>query len=232
MTRLNSTPTSPIRPDARRANFESFIKKYARDFDNRIVIYFAGHGATLTFVDGRAMGYVVPADAPSPSKDQAGFEDVAHDMKTIETYANQIRSKHALFVFDCCFSGSVFYVTRAGVPPVISYKASMPVRQLITSGSETESVPDVSIFREQFVAALNGEGSDLNGDGYLTGEELGVFLEEKVINYSGDTQHPQYGKIRDPKLTKGMSCSRCRRPPRRRRRTRRLRRRPIFRWTT
>ena len=188
---------------ALRANFESFIKKYARDFDNRIVIYFAGHGATLTFADGRAMGYVVPADAPSPSKDQAGFEDVALDMKTIETYANQIRSKHALFVFDSCFSGSVFYVTRAGVPPVISYKASKPVRQLITSGSETENVPDVSIFREQFVAALNGEGSDLNGDGYLTGEELGFFLEEKVINYSGDTQHPQYGKIRDPKLDKG-----------------------------
>ncbi len=178
------------------------------------------------------MGYVVPADAPSPSKDQAGFEDVALDMKTIETYANQIRSKHALFVFDCCFSGSVFYVTRAGVPPVISYKASMPVRQLITSGSETESVPDVSIFREQFVAALNGEGSDLNGDGYLTGEELGVFLEEKVINYSGDTQHPQYGKSAIRNWTKGMSCSRCRKPPRRRRRTRRLRRRPIFRWTT
>ena len=188
---------------ALRANFESFIKKYARDFDNRIVIYFAGHGATLTFADGRTMGYVVPADAPSPSKDQAGFEDVALDMKTIETYANQIRSKHALFVFDSCFSGSVFYVTRNGVPPVISYKASKPVRQLITSGSETENVPDVSIFREQFVAALNGEGSDLNGDGYLTGEELGFFLADKVINYSGDTQHPQYGKIRDPKLDKG-----------------------------
>ena len=186
-----------------RAQFDGFIKKHARDFDNRIVIYFAGHGATLTFADGRAMGYVVPADAPSPSKDQAGFEDVALDMQTIETYAKQIRSKHALFVFDSCFSGSVFYVTRAGVPPVISYKASKPVRQLITSGSETENVPDVSIFREQFVAALNGEGSDLNGDGYLTGEELGLFLEDTVINYSNDTQHPQYGKIRDPKLDKG-----------------------------
>ena len=167
------------------------------------MIYFAGHGATLTFADGRAMGYVVPADAPTPTDDQAGFEDVALDMQTIETYAKQIRSKHALFVFDSCFSGSVFYVTRAGVPPVISYKAAKPVRQLITSGSETENVPDVSIFREQFVAALNGEGSDLNGDGFLTGEELGLFLEDKVINYSNDTQHPQYGKIRDPKLDKG-----------------------------
>ena len=186
-----------------RAQFDGFIKKHARDFDNRIVIYFAGHGATLTFADGRAMGYVVPADAPTPTDDQAGFEDVALDMQTIETYAKQIRSKHALFVFDSCFSGSVFYVTRAGVPPVISYKASKPVRQLITSGSETENVPDVSIFREQFVAALNGEGSDLNGDGYLTGEELGLFLEDTVINYSNDTQHPQYGKIRDPKLDKG-----------------------------
>ena len=186
-----------------RSQFEGFIKKYARDFDNRIVVYFAGHGATLTFADGRTMGYVVPSDAPNPQKDQAGFEDIALDMQTIETYAKQIRSKHALFVFDSCFSGSVFYVTRAGVPPAISYKAAKPVRQLITSGSESEQVPDRRIFREQFVAALNGDGSDLNGDGYLTGEELGFFLEDKVINYSNDTQHPQYGKIREPNLDKG-----------------------------
>ena len=190
-----------------RAAFERFIEQHGREFEHRIIVYFAGHGWTLTFPDGRAMGYLVPSDAPLPQDDQIGFEHAAVDMKTIELYATKIQSKHALFMFDSCFSGAVFYVdhTRAqtSVPPVISYKAAQPVRQLITSGSEAERVPDQSIFREQFVAALNGEGGDLNYDGYLTGEELGMFLENQVINYSYATQHPQYGTIRDPKLDKG-----------------------------
>jgi hypothetical protein len=63
-------------------------------------------------------------------------------------------------------------------------------------------VPDKSIFREQFVEALEGEG-DLDKDGYVTGSELGVFLESTVINYSREGQHPQYGKIRNRFLDKG-----------------------------
>ncbi len=32
---------------------------------------------------------------------------------------------------------------------------------------------------------------------------MGLFLQDKVEKYSNATQHPQYGKIRDPKLDKG-----------------------------
>ena len=39
-----------------------------------------------------------------------------------------------------------------------------------------ESVPDESIFRAQFARALEGEG-DSDGDGYVTGTELGEFLQ-------------------------------------------------------
>ena len=63
-------------------------------------------------------------------------------------------------------------------------------------------MPDESVFRQQFIAALNGEG-DMDEDGYLTGVELGEFLQKKVVNYSRDSQHPQYGKIRNPHLDKG-----------------------------
>jgi hypothetical protein len=37
----------------------------------------------------------------------------------------------------------------------------------------------------------------------VTGTELGTFLQYKVINYSYETQHPQFGKIRNPNLDKG-----------------------------
>ena len=92
-------------------------------------------------------------------------------------------------------------MTRA-VPQHISYKTDKPVRQFITAGTADEEVPDESVFRRQFVAALQGDG-DTNQDGYVTGVELGEFLNNTVGNYSKGTQHPQYGKIRDPNLDKG-----------------------------
>jgi hypothetical protein len=122
-------------------------------------------------------------------------------MQRIEEYAMSIDAKHALFIFDSCFSGSLFALSRA-VPEHISYKTAKPVRQFITSGSADEKVPDTSIFRQQFIAALGGEG-DQNGDGYLTGAELSEFIFKNVVNYSRGAQHPQYGKIRNPNLDKG-----------------------------
>ena len=123
------------------------------------------------------------------------------DMQQMEVYARRIQAKHALFLFDSCFSGSLFSLSRA-IPEHISYKTSRPVRQFITAGGADEKVPDESIFRRQLVAGLNGE-ADQDKDGYVTGMELGEFLQKKVINYSKGSQHPQYGTLRDPNLDKG-----------------------------
>ncbi|CCQ91042.1 exported hypothetical protein [Nitrospina gracilis 3/211] len=181
--------------------FNDFINRYGHGVDNRLLFYFAGHGHTLKLAYGGDMGYIVPADAPNPNRDRQGFLARAMDMERIEVYAKRIESKHALFLFDSCFSGSIFALSRA-VPENISYKTSQPVRQFVTAGSADETVPDESIFRDQFIAALNGEG-DSDGDGYLTGVELGEFLQAKVVNYSQGSQHPQYGRIRNPFLDKG-----------------------------
>lgn len=181
--------------------FDDFINRYGRKSNDRLLFYFAGHGHTLRKGYGGEMGYIVPADAPIPDMDLNGFLTKALDMQMIEVYARRIDSKHALFLFDSCFSGSIFGITRA-TPKNITDKTSKPVRQFITSGSAGEEVPDRSIFRQQFVEALNGEADTLE-DGYVTGTELGEFLNAKVVNYSKGSQHPQYGKIRDPLLDKG-----------------------------
>ena len=198
--------TEVIDPDHRalRRAFDEFINAHGADEDskdNRLLFYFAGHGHTLDESFGGKMGYILPVDTPPPQRDPAGFRATALDMHQIEVYARRIQAKHALFLFDSCFSGSIFALSR-GIPEPISYKAARPVRQFITSGGADEKVPDESIFRAQWVAALNGEG-DLTGDGYVTGAELGLFLEDTVANYSQGSQHPQYGTIRDPRLDKG-----------------------------
>ncbi|MDP2787963.1 MAG: SUMF1/EgtB/PvdO family nonheme iron enzyme [Pseudomonadota bacterium] len=177
-----------------------FIGQHGQKPDSRLLIYFTGHGYTMKPDAERQLGYLVPVDAPLADRDPGGFIEAALSMESLEGYAKQIRAKHALFVFDSCFSGSFFKMRAA--PELIALKTMQPVRQFITSGGADQQVPDVSVFRRQFIAALNGEG-DLNNDGYITGSELGSFLEDKVTNYSRRTQIPQYGKIRDPALDKG-----------------------------
>ncbi|MCX6286485.1 MAG: SUMF1/EgtB/PvdO family nonheme iron enzyme [Bacteroidetes bacterium] len=181
--------------------FKNFIARYGQAPDNRLLFYFAGHGYTQKMPYGDELGYICPADAPDPEKDPVTFSSRALPMGEIEVFAKNIKSKHALFLFDACFSGSVFAMSRA-IPEAINYKTKEPVRQFITSGSASETVPDKSIFRSQFIRALNGE-ADANKDGFITGTELGEFLQTTVINYSYGAQHPQYGKIRNPNLDKG-----------------------------
>ena len=178
-----------------------FIYSAGSDPNDRLLIYFAGHGYTMDMAYGAKMGFIVPADAPLPYKDRVGFRRKAISMEVFEYHARQIQSKHVLYLFDSCFSGSIFALSRA-VPSAISYKTSKPVRQFITAGDDGEEVPDKSIFKSQFISGLQGE-ADANRDGYITGSELGEFLQVSVVNYSREGQHPQYGKIRDPKLDKG-----------------------------
>lgn len=186
--------------------FKDFILTYGLNPENRLLVYFAGHGYThkpayASDDPQEWTGYIVSREAPRPSRDLPGFFRNAMSLERISNFALQIEAKHALFLFDSCFAGTVFSQSR-GFPPDIEERTARPVRQFITSGSADQEVPDQSIFRRQFIEALEGE-ADLNKDGFLTGSELGMFLQEKVTNYSRRSQTPQYGKIRHHRLDKG-----------------------------
>jgi uncharacterized caspase-like protein/ketosteroid isomerase-like protein len=186
-----------------RNSLNSVIAGPGRDRDKAILIWFSGHGHTLSEADGSKLGYIVPVDAPDPDRDEIGFMEHAISMREIETVARRIKSKHVLMVFDSCFSGALFQITRAKPPPFIEEKVARPVRQFLTAGDEHEKVPDKSLFKTVFVQGVRDLDADRNKDGYITGQELGAYLQEKVVNYSSKAQHPQYGKINNPKLDKG-----------------------------
>ncbi|NCD10281.1 MAG: hypothetical protein EOL98_12830, partial [Negativicutes bacterium] len=181
---------------------KGFIREYGGKVNNRLLIYYSGHGYNLKRNYGGEIGCIVPIDAPNPNNNMYGFEDKILDMQLMEVYAKRINSKHVLFMFDCCFSGSIFSLSKSA-PPAISAMTKKHVRMFITAGSADEEVPDKSIFCREFVQALNGETAGYGEDGYLTGRELGMLLRNQVINYSRETQHPQYGTIRDDNLDKG-----------------------------
>jgi len=184
-----------------RETLATLARTVGAERERAIVLYFAGHGETTKLIDGTDLGYIVPRDCPLQDIDPVGFDRKAVSMKEIEMLALKVKSKHMLMLFDSCFSGSLFSLSRAA-PASISEMSAKPVRQFVASGDSDEAVPDQSVFAECLIQGLDGY-ADYNRDKYITGSELGMYLQTKVINYSNGAQHPQYGKIRNPQLDKG-----------------------------
>ena len=195
-----------LKENLTRAGFESavtdFFLNYGRNPDNRLLIYYAGHGYTEKMGNGEEMGYLVMVDSPVPEKDPAGFYMNNIDMQYIVNRAKYMRARHVLFMFDSCFSGSVLNLRERVTPEHISENIALPVREFITAGRADEPVPDYSYFKQAFLDLLEGRDREPVPDGYITGEELGLYLKTKVPQYN-KAQHPQFGKIRDPRMDKG-----------------------------
>jgi uncharacterized caspase-like protein len=186
--------------DELRGSLENFIQQRGFNPDNRLVIYYAGHGWTRN----NDFGYLVPVDAPDASSVQGDLEFAkrALSMEQIMSWSRQMEARHVLFIFDSCFSGAIFKVRSASSPPsYLERKMSLPVRQYITAGDANEPVPAHSLFTPLLIRGLDG-AADMNHDGYITGSELGEYLPEAMANYT-KAQNPQYGKIRDPRLDEG-----------------------------
>jgi len=178
----------------------NFLDKYAYNPDARIIVYFAGHGATLD-IDGSKRGYIVAIDAPQ-ARNSGDFLQKVIPMSDFESWARKYTSRHILFMFDSCFAGTVFR-SQGSTPPAISRLISQPVRQFITSGGANETVDDDSKFRKEFENALRNGAADSDKDGYITGTELGLYLYNQVSNYTNGEQNPRVEKLKDTNLDKG-----------------------------
>ena len=189
--------TNPTGAELREA-IGDFIQRYGFDPGNRLVFFFAGHGYTL---DGGERGFFVPKDAPDPLRDEAGFRRVALSMQQVATWAQEIIARHALFAFDSCFSGTIFRTRDRSVSQRLSASTALPVREFLTAGGAGDPVPARSVFTPLLIRALNGAG-DLDGDGFITGTELGNYVQREVLEQNTD-QTPQFGKIRDVRFDQG-----------------------------
>ena len=180
-----------------RAAFRNFVNEYGYSTGARLLFYFSGHGHS-----DKDRGFIVPADAPLPDN-RREFLQKSLQMSQVTEWARQIDSDHALFVFDSCFSGSIFKSRNmpSASERLIRKATSKPVRQFITAGSAGEIVPSKSVFTPAFVDAIDQNLGDLNKDGYITGSELGLYLTQTVPGYVD--QSPQYGKIKDYELAQG-----------------------------
>ncbi len=161
--------------------------------DDRVFVFFAGHGATRKLASGRDLGYIVPADS-----DPEQFASDAIPMTEIQNIAEGLPAKHVLFVMDACYSG--LGLTRGGGSRDSNFlreNAKRIGRQMLTAGGADQLVADGgpnghSIFTWILLQALAGK-ADLNGDGFITATELAAYMAPAVSAVA--QQAPAFGSL-------------------------------------
>ena len=177
--------------------FSNITKKAGAN--DRVLIFFAGHGQTQDLPSGGEMGYLIPVDG-----DIANLYMSSIGMNEFRDISNMTNAKHMLYLFDACYGGNSF-VRRKGSGSTYTSKYIEKItknksRQIITAGGRGEQVIERSewghsAFTMNLIRGLKNGKADLNDDGYITADELGVFLKKGVSIDSEDMQSPQLGRI-------------------------------------
>ncbi len=159
--------------------------------DDRVFVFFAGHGATRQLTSGRNLGYVIPADS-----DPQHVAADAVPMTEIQNLAESLEAKHVLFVMDACYSGlGLTRGERSG--QFLSENARRIGRQMLTAGGADQMVADGgpnghSVFTWTLLQGLAGK-ADLNGDGFITATELAAYVAPAVAGVTHQT--PAFGSL-------------------------------------
>lgn len=164
------------------------------ELDDRVVVFFAGHGHTRTGSRGE-IGYLVPFDAD--------MQDFSTFIRWDELTRNVdlIRAKHVLFIMDACYGGLA--LVRGTAPGSARFLKDMMLRtarQVLTAGKADEVVadsggplPNHSVFTGHLIEALEGKAA--SSEGVLTANAVMSYVYAKVSSDKNSQQTPHYGHI-------------------------------------
>ena len=163
--------------------------------NDRVFVFYAGHGATRQLPNGKNLGYLIPVDAELEK-----FQTQGISMSMLNDFSDLIPAKHIYFVMDSCYSGLA--LTRAGAGSSQSYNylehiTNRQARQIITAGGADQEVADGgpeghSIFTWTLLQALDGK-ADTDNNGYITASEIGTYVAPVVASYAPQT--PAFGNL-------------------------------------
>jgi hypothetical protein len=177
----------------RRRIMEKFLSYESLDVDDRLLVFFAGHGATVEGSRG-PIGYLVPVDGQLPNKSTLIRWD------ELTRNADIIPAKHLLFIMDACYSGlAIQRNSSAGERRFVTDMLQRRSRQVITAGKADEVVADGggpsganSIFTGHLIEGLRGAAVN---EGVITASDLMSYAYNKVSRDAASRQTPHFGHI-------------------------------------
>ena len=163
--------------------------------DDRLFVFFAGHGITVPLPRGGEEGYLVPVDG-----DPQLPALTAIAMDEVRKMGRRVSAKHILFAIDSCFSG--FAVTRDIVPESVreadlAAALQEPVVQVMTAGRKGQKAIEEEghgLFTRRLLDGLRGL-ADRDRRGFITATQLGAWLGPRVTRDSGGRQTPQFSAL-------------------------------------
>jgi hypothetical protein len=180
--------------NAKREAIMSSFLRFAEDAgpNDRLLVFFAGHGHTRTARRGE-IGYLVPFDGnPRDLSTLIRWDDLTRN-------AELIPAKHVLFIMDACYGGLALTRTvPSGSHRFLKDMLSRYSRQVLTAGKADEVVADSggprpghSIFTGHFLDAV--EGAARSDDGTITANGVMAYVYERVGKDQYSNQSPHYG---------------------------------------
>ena len=176
----------------------SNITKAAGEND-RVVFYFAGHGETQPLgLEEGDVGFLLPFDGDA---DDLYFSAI--DMGELTRISNYSKAKHMLFLVDACYGGLAAMNTRSiktNTPNYLDKVIQENARQIITAGGKDEEVLEKddwkhSAFTKNILSGLEEKKADSDEDGFITGSELGSYLQRTVSIDTDNFQTPQVKRL-------------------------------------
>ncbi|MGZ8845581.1 MAG: caspase family protein [Pyrinomonadaceae bacterium] len=191
----NSNVTCLVDSEATKGNILRSFMRFAADdieLDDRVFVFFAGHGHTRVGNHGE-VGYLVAYDSdPRDLSTYIRWDDLTRN-------SDLIRAKHMLFIMDACYGGLA--LTRTLHPGSTRFLKDMLLRysrQVLTAGKANEVVadadgplPDHSIFTGHLIEGLRGKAA--TSEGVITASGLMAYVYRKVANDKNSVQTPHYG---------------------------------------
>lgn len=171
--------------------FDDLLNRGQMTPDDRVIVFFAGHGITRYTNQGQRVGYIAPVE----SEPRAWRSLIP--MKTFVEQARFLPAKHVLFILDACYSGLSFL--RSGqVDPVSEHLLTQQAIQLMTSGRDDERVidggdqeGDNSLFTSLLLEGLRGAAATASG--LMTASDLMRYIYRHMAQRPELEQTPQYG---------------------------------------
>lgn len=167
--------------------------------NDRVLIFFSGHGQTVPTTNGGEMGYLIPADATVDLNNpgNAGpYNASCLRMKEMWDNLEGCPAKHVLVIADACFSG-LLVKSRGGLSrESIAAMLSKPARQIMSAGDKGQKAVERSdlghgVFTAKLLDQLQKRASDKGR--VFTASQLYGELLESVSNETSGKQTPKFG---------------------------------------
>ena len=180
--------------DTIKKSFSEYTNEKKVGPDDRLLVFYAGHGHTMKGKRGE-VGFLVPIEGnPNDISTLIRWDELTRG-------SDLIPAKHIFFLMDACYGGLAFLRSPSfGSMRFLGDMLKRYTRQVLTAGKADETVadgsgvlPGHSIFTAHLINAL--EGSASTQEGVITASGVMAYVYDHVANDQYSHQTPHYGFV-------------------------------------